>query len=665
MAQLAPLNQSGEPPPVIDFYRHAQMGTVSLSPSGRQLALALSVGERVALAVLDLEGTVPPKVVAHYSDADVRDFHWVNENRLIYSLINLQRGSGDQDFAPGLFAVGADGSDQRLLVRTRYEFARYASNIRNRALEWNHLLLYVPQTADGIGNEIIVGKMSFDNLGDLTAIVPMRLNVDNLTLNSLGEGMPGNAASWLFDRKGQPRVVTTLSREGKVSVFRRTADEQEWKLLATMPAQARRWSAQYVDADDGLYVSVPEGPAGTSVLKRFDVSTGKPATEALVSTPGFDFNGELIQDRTGAVLGLRATTDAVSTVWFDKRLAQWQLEADKTLPGRINRIDCRRCRDDDPVLLVTSWSDRHPGELFVLRPTRSAARWNRVGAMRKDIDPLKMATLDFYRVKTRDGLDMPVWVTVPPAASGVAPPASSAPTRPEPRPAVVLVHGGPWANSGSWRWRNDSQFLASRGYVVIEPEFRGSTGFGGRHFRAGLKQWGLAMQDDVADALKWAVDKGWVDPKRVCIAGASYGGYAALMGPIRFPDLYRCAVSWVGVSEPVLMMQSSSWSDFSEEARRYSWPELVGDPIKDVALLSDASALRQANKLKVPVLMAYGAMDRRVPLEQGERMRDALTHAGNPPEWVVYPEEGHGWLREANRIDFARRMETFLAKHLK
>lgn len=662
MAQDATQNAVAGPPSAIDFYRHPQMGQVRLSPTGRRLALALSAGERVALAVLDLEGGSPPKVVAHYSDADVRNFAWVGEDRLIYSLINLQRGSGDQDFAPGLFAVRADGSSQRALVNTRNDFVRVATNIRNRALEWNHILLHVPETEDADANEIIVGKMSFNNLGELTAVVPMRLNVDNVSLQSLGEGIPDHAARWLFNRRGQPRVVSTLSQQGKVSVFRRTADDQDWKLLATMPAQARSWIPEDIDESDGLYVSVPEGPAGTSVLKRFDFKTGKPATESLVSTPGFDFNGDLIHDRTGAVLGMRVTTDALATVWFDKRLAAWQAEADKALPGRINRIDCRRCRDNDPVLLINSWSDRHPGELFILRPTRTTARWDRIGALRKEIDPRHMATLDLHRVATRDGLEIPVWITLPTPVA--ADPAASA-SKSAPRPAVVLVHGGPWANSGAWHWRADAQFLASRGYVVIEPEFRGSTGFGARHFRAGFKQWGLAMQDDVADALKWAVEKGMVDPKRVCIAGASYGGYAALMGPIRYPDLYRCAVSWVGVSEPALMMQSSGWSDFSDEARRFSWPELVGDPVKDAALLADASALRQAKRLKIPVLMAYGALDRRVPLEQGERMRAALTDAGNAPEWVVYPEEGHGWLREANRVDFARRMETFLARHLK
>jgi dipeptidyl aminopeptidase/acylaminoacyl peptidase len=227
------------------------------------------------------------------------------------------------------------------------------------------------------------------------------------------------------------------------------------------------------------------------------------------------------------------------------------------------------------------------------------------------------------------------------------------------------VHGGPWVRGRSWNWNDDAQFLASRGYVVIEPEYRGSAGYGFAHFRAGWQQWGRAMQDDVADALQWAVKNEGVDAKRVCIAGASYGGYATLMGLARHPDMYRCGVAWVGVTDPRLLFRWSVTSDVRTESREHSYPELIGDPQRDAAMLDSVTPLLLADRIKQPVMLAYGRGDRRVPIEHGERMRDALVKAGNAPQWTVYDDEGHGWLKLETRVDFAQRLERFLAEHLR
>jgi dipeptidyl aminopeptidase/acylaminoacyl peptidase len=182
--------------------------------------------------------------------------------------------------------------------------------------------------------------------------------------------------------------------------------------------------------------------------------------------------------------------------------------------------------------------------------------------------------------------------------------------------------------------------------------------------RAGFKQWGMAMQDDLADALRLAVDKGWADPKRACIAGASYGGYAALMGVAKQGELFRCAVSWVGVTDPRLMFEVH-WSDIRRDAKQYAMPETIGDPVKDERLLAANAPIELASRIKSPVLLAYGYHDRRVPLVHGEKMRAALIAAGNKPEWVVYEDEGHGWVRPRNKVDFWTKVEVFLDKNLK
>ena len=256
-----------------------------------------------------------------------------------------------------------------------------------------------------------------------------------------------------------------------------------------------------------------------------------------------------------------------------------------------------------------------------------------------------------YRFAARDKRSIPVLVTQP-AVKSLGP-----------KPAVVLVHGGPFLRGTHWEWESQAQFLASRGYVVIEPEFRGSTGYGSAHFRAGWKQWGLKMQDDVADAAQWAVGQGWVDPKRICIAGASFGGYAVLMGLIKTPELYQCGVEWVGVSD-IDLMYDIGWSDSSDEWKQYGMPLLVGDQIKDAQQLKETSPLAQAQRLNRPLLMAHGAADRRVPIKHGMAFRDAVSTTNRNVEWIVYANEGHGWRELENKVDFWSRVEKFLDKNI-
>ena len=270
------------------------------------------------------------------------------------------------------------------------------------------------------------------------------------------------------------------------------------------------------------------------------------------------------------------------------------------------------------------------------------------------IKPIAMAKRDMVRIKAGDGLDIPVHLTRPPGREG-------------PAPMVVLVHGGPWVRGGEWRWDPDSQFLASRGYVVVEPEFRGSMGFGFKHFQASWKQWGLAMQDDVADAVRWAAASQRVDGRRVCIIGGSYGGYATLMGLVRDPDVYRCGVAWAAVSEPLRLLESSWWwaDDIDDDVRRHELPRLLGDPKQDAEMLKAISPVQQAARIRAPLLLVHGDRDVRVPLVHAKAMREALQRHGQEPEWLSFPDEGHSWRKVETQRAFARRLETFLDQHLK
>ncbi len=640
---------AAELPPAELFFKVPEIGRAVLSPSGRWLAMSSNHrGARVSLVVFDLREWGQVKLAAGFNDADIRRFDWVNDDRLVFDVIDLDRGGGDQPFGAGLFSVRPDGSDQRQLIELQRDFVAEMRTATRDRLRWNHRLLHVPN--DG-GDEVIVGEYSFSNSGDLRDVMPKRLNVVNGRSRNLAPGTPPDTRDWWFDAKGQPRVVVT-AKEGRDRLFWKPPRSDAWQPLADYPRYAAPFVPRFFDAAGDLFVTVASGPRGTSELHRFDFEKRAPMSDAVVRAPGFDFRGELVAETPGGqTLGVRLETDAETTVWFDPRLKALQQEADGKLPGRVNRLSCRRCSESDMVVLVESFSDRDPGVYLLYRADTRA--WRLIGNRRRGIDPNQMAQLDFHRIKARDGLDLPVWVTTPAIKAG------------GPRPTVLLVHGGPWVRGGHWRWDPMPQFLASRGYLVIEPEFRGSLGYGVAHFKAGFKQWGRAMQDDLSDALAWAVAKGMADPRRVCIAGASYGGYATLMGLVKDPDQYRCGAAWVAVTDPRLMYQWTSISDQSDENRGFDYPGLIGDPVADANQLKATSPLAQAARIKVPVLLAAGALDRRVPLLHGTRMRDALTDAGHAPEWIVYDDEGHGWLTVKNRVDFALRLERFLDRHLK
>ncbi|HLL11650.1 MAG TPA: alpha/beta fold hydrolase [Rubrivivax sp.] len=644
-----------KPVPVEHFFQRPAVLDVKLSPSGKRLALTTSRGaNRVGLVVIELTPTIKAKHVGAFNDADITHFNWVGDDRLVFSVVDLEAGSGeDRRYAPGLFAVDADGSAFRLLIKRQGTPFFGDGSRRNEGLEWFHQLLHVPLPQEGVNpDEVLIGVMDIHG-NDLRGLLPQWLNTRSGRTRSVDLGdAPKYVQQWMFDSKGQPRLAMTRDK-GRSRVHWRGPGDTQWRVLSDEATLHQRFAPNAVTDDGTLYVTRPEGPEGTAVLARFDFTAMAPAQHPMVRTPGFDFRGHLIQDRPGSAVGIRIDTDGETTVWFDEQMKRVQAMVDERLPGRINRIECRRCGAPDMVALVFSYADRDPGRLLLYEA--AGQRWQLVSSVLENIDPRRMASVDFQRIKARDGRDLPVWLTLPPGVP-----------RGQPAPAVVLVHGGPWVRGGFWRWQPMEQFLASRGYLVISPEFRGSTGYGQAHYRAGWKQWGQAMQDDVADALQWAQKQGLAD-KRACIAGASYGGYSALMGLVRDPALYRCGAAWAAVTDPLLILQGSWWidDDTSSEGRRHTLLELVGDPVKDIAALTAASPLAQAKRIEAPLLLAFGESDRRVPLAHGERLRSALKEAGRPPEWVTYPNEGHSWRQLSTNVDFARRLEKFLATHLR
>lgn len=630
------------------FFGPADVLDSKLSPSGRYLAVTTAIaGGRTGLFVFDFESKGAASKITRFTDLDIRDFNWINNERLIFNTIDLTKGLGVQRTGSGLFSVKVDGSELRELIEIESKFVSAPSRGQVQALNWNHVFLR--QLDDD--QEIVVAKLLGSSGSGITNVVPMLLNVATGRTRSISSNPPDDIQQWVFNAKGEPKIaVSTKALTSKI--YWRESQETTWKLIAEGPTFAMPISPSFVDGNNNLYVT-HNTDKGTTVLSRFDFSTNRPAPQATVSTPGFDFAGSPIFERGSAqLMGLRILTDAATTIWFDQGMKSIQKLADDRWPGYVNTLTCRRCGQPDMVVQVIAQSDSDPGQVWIYKV--ASKEWQAVSKVRSAIDPNKMATVDFVRITARDGMDLPLWLTIPKGRklgdSG---------------PAVVMVHGGPWVRGSKWEWESNAQFLASRGYLVISPEFRGGTGFGKKHFEAGIKQWGQAMQDDIADATLWAKQKGYAN--KFCIAGASYGGYSTLMGIINNPELYQCAIAWVGVTDPLLYVKGS-WltiDDISDTNRKYSLPELVGDPEKDLEMLKANSPVEQAARIRAPLLLVYGGEDKRVPLEHGTRLRSAMQKAGLNPQWVVYPDEGHGFLLKENRLDFAKKMEDFLEANLK
>lgn len=642
------------PIPAEHFFRRPALQQPRLSPDGKHIAMLMPSAKdgRMTLAVASVE--TPNKVVgvAHSEDVDIANFHWVNDRRLVFDVLDTKTPIGNLEGGPGLYGVDIDGSNFMELVERAYG-NQDLKGLAQRPLRLTHMFHSVLR--DGSDDVILARRNLRTTEREAFSTTLVRLNTrtrahSDLTLH----GIPEGARGWILDQQQPPQARALMTEEkGNSATYVRTR-QGEWIRIAEFSTYAGGRGALQpfaFDAEGRFYVVAGQGnPEQTTALFRYDIDSRQIESEPLVSLKGFDFDGRLIIDQgSRKTLGVSYLSDAYGVIWFDSAMKAMQEVIDKKLPNTNNVISCSRCSKEQ-LFVVTSYSDKLSPVYFLF--DRQTTDLRLIGRSRPWIDDRQMAERDFTRFAARDGMSIPVHVTKPPKGKG-------------PWPAVVLVHGGPWVRGGTWEWDADSQFLASRGYLVIEPEFRGSEGFGYTHFRAGWKQWGLAMQDDVTDATRWAIQQGWADPKRIALAGASYGGYATMMGLIKEPDLYRAGINWVGVTD-IELQSSVGWGDWMDtDWQKYGITRLIGDLDKDKVQLDATSPLKRAAEITKPVFMAYGEDDFRVTMPNGTKMRDALKKAGKVEvEWVVYEDEAHGWLLLENNVDFWTRVEKFLAKHL-
>lgn len=461
--------------------------------------------------------------------------------------------------------------------------------------------------------------------------------------------LPGKPAAWAFDESGELRVVTMFdssrwSGKSKISNWYRRASTAEWQLLQEWPVSAfnEAWYPFGVlPQADTLAVRSRQGRDTWAVFKYDTVS--RQHVEVMAAHAQDDI---LLAEGLDARNFERVITGGLRphTFWFDPRWASLQASIDAALPGRTNDLQ----GDKNGRVLVMSHGDVDPGRWYVLDTKTSRLR--EIAAAMPKLDPAGMRPKQPMQYAARDGLSIPAYLTRPAGSDG------------QPAPTVVLIHGGPHVRD-RWEWDEEVQMLAKAGYVVFQPQFRGSSGFGRRFEDAGYRQWGRSMQDDITDGVRHLIREKITDPARVCIVGASYGGYAAMWGAVKTPELYRCAVSFAGVSDLTDMLSSGLWDDSTVMSREFL-RDRVGDPDKDRSALDEVSPLKHADRVHIPMLIAHGENDLRVLPSQSKAMVAALKRAGQPVTWMSFEDEGHGlgWVK--SRVRYYTAVLNFLDRHL-
>ncbi|HTD06921.1 S9 family peptidase [Undibacterium sp.] len=632
-----PAQAQASPPPVEEFFKHSAFSEAKLSPDGKHVAVRVTgVNDRVILVLIDV-ATNEHKILKHYAKVDIASVDWLNNKRLVYQLSDRKIGDGDEDSGPGLFAIDIDAGDQRQLIERSW-----GDSANFRQLSAFHFFIDVDHKEGS--DDVFIARNGGTRLKPSLSL----LKVNTRTGQARIVPTPPDATGYLIDKDGEVRVTTTKDK-GIAAVFYKDPKSGDWrKLIEFDPLKESGFSPSFIGPDGSLYVTAHQGHDTTSVY-QYDLANNKVMTTPIVTMKGYDFAGSFTYNKIkNKLTGLRYETDASATFWFDDDWKKLQQRVDALLPDTINTISGPS--DSAPkVILIHAFSDVYPGAYLLFNI--ETGKFYPLGETRPGIDQKQMSHMDMIRYKARDGLEIPAYLTLPKGSGG------------KNLPLVVLVHGGPYVRGGHWGWDSQVQFLASRGYAVLQPEFRGSTGYGSKLWTSGWKQWGLAMQDDITDGTKWAIAQGYADPKRICIAGASYGGYATMMGLIKEPDLYQCGISWVGVSD-INLLYDVTWSDASDESFKYGMPTLIGDQKKDAEQLKATSPIEQASRLKKPLILAYGGADVRVPLVHGTKFYDAVKAHNPNVEWIVYADEGHGWRVLKNNVDFWTKVEKFLDQNI-
>lgn len=622
---------------VEDIWKNPTLSSPILSRSGKFLAATSPFKGRMNLLVMDLE-TRKGTLLTSFEDFDVINVSWVGDERLVFSLglANSPTGAGQFD-GGGLFVVNRDGSGARRLAPTVRE-TRARNQYVYRSLELH-------RTIPGNTDEVIAegNQTSADSI-DL-----YRLNLNTGRTTLITSGRPSDLTlEWLLDSKLTPRVVVAgVKDELTRVVYYRASAESPWEELARY---SRDKGSVFVplafESDDQTLQVATNNGRDTMAVFRYDPKR-RSVGELLASHPRYDMGadaqgnrvlGPIVDFETNKILGYQVEAARPETVWTDAGRAKTQASLDAALPNMINTF---RRTPDGKRLLVTSFSDVKPTRWYLMDETKRTLE--EIGAARPWLDG-KLVEQRPFVFRTRDGLDIPGYVFLPKDYK----PGTQLPT-------ILHIHGGPTVRADrfgrGFGWI-EGQLFASRGYAVVVPNFRVTPGLGNKIFSSGFGTIGRQMSEDHEDALQWAVSEGIADPKRACISGASYGGYAALQAMVKTPNLFKCALAGLAVTDLVYQNTSFDTDYVSNPALTDYWKAIIGTNDLKSQLTRDMSPINHAEKIKGAVFLYAGQDDIRVPIDQIIRMDKALKAAGNPAKaFVIKEKEGHGFGKLENNVD--------------
>jgi dipeptidyl aminopeptidase/acylaminoacyl peptidase len=450
---------------------------------------------------------------------------------------------------------------------------------------------------------------------------------------------------WVFDLKDQLKLATRSAENGDTEVLR--VDDKTFTKVYSCNVFESCGPVRYHKDGQRVYFETNKGTGvDLSKLELFNPTTGK--EELVESDPlnRVDFGNATFSEVSDELISTSYNDDRERIYWKDKTFEADYKFLQKKLPGK--EVAFSGSTKDERLFLVTAFSDTEPGERYLF--DRQAKKLTLQYRTREKLPRAALAPMKAVRYKSSDGLEIPAYLTLPKGLAG------------KNLPAILVPHGGPWGRD-SWGYNGFAQFLANRGYVVLMPNFRASTGFGKKFLDAGNKEWGQKMQDDVTWGAKYLIAEGIADPKRVGIMGGSYGGYATLAGVAFTPDVYAAGVSIVGPSNLITLLESIP--PYWEPIRKLFY-ERMGDPNtpEGKAQLIRQSPLTSADKIKTPLLVVQGANDPRVNKRESDQIVIALRDRGFPVEYLVAPDEGHGFARPVNNMSMFATAEKFLAKHL-
>lgn len=614
--------------PVEHFFRQPALRTPRINPAGTHVAMIVHEVENDTSGIL-LMSVADGKFTGMRGggDYDVSNFQWAGDDRVVFSV------SRDKLYSWGLYAMKIKQTD-RVVTVNNYDVVQVLGSPRARP---DNVQVYVARSVRNNGRP-----------GDLLELDLKRNNTNRR--GDSGQNIrdkiplpPGDAAlAWFRDRTGEVRYAVT-HRKSVQRLYRRLADDT-WKEIAI---DLDHDSPLAVHADPAVLFVAHLNRDGARELRTYHTDTGERGP-VLHTDDKYDFSdGSVAYSATeDEVIGLTYPRQATEQVWLRGEEAALQAAIDGALPAnRLNQI-VSRSRDGQRLLIVSS-SDRHPGSLYLM--DRALKKLRHLSDFAPWLPEELMSPVMLMTFKTRDGLQLDGYVTLPPGH-----------VEGKPSPMVVLPHGGPWVRD-TWGYDPQSQFLASRGYVVFSPNYRGSTGYNPEislHPRMEFRK----MHDDVTDGVRALIASNIADPKRIAIYGGSFGGYLALAGAAFEPDLYRCAISFAGVFDLETMMKDdrSNNNDF-----RFAWFRRdFGDPKANKERFEAMSPLRHVEQIKASIFVAHGSEDRNADTSQSRRLVKSLNAAGIEHETMFISGEGHGLAAMKNRVEFFRRLEAFLKKHL-